>query len=458
MKIAVVSAEVWPLSKTGGLADYVHSLSGALSEGGNFVDVFTPDYSSSSGEGKDGVYVNGTELSFSTERMGGWNVVKVGCQDLFSRENMYGYNDDYRRFAYFSKAVASFIAGKGYDIAHCNDWQTGYIPLLLKKMEPHTPSLFTIHNMEFQGNSTPEILDEIGIDRSYYQMEGVEYYGNASAMKAGIVYCDSLVTVSPTYSREIQTAEYGFGMEGIIKKHSSKLAGVLNGIDYRVWDPSADRELRSHYSIASQGGKALCKSSLQREFSLPQVGRPLIAFIGRLWKQKGADLLLDALPLVRGAYQLIILGTGDEELMKRMQDMASGNPAYRAIMRFDEPLSHRIYAGSDIFVMPSRFEPCGLGQMISMRYGTVPVVRRTGGLADTVSQFDPSSGEGEGFVFENSDTQALARALSDAIRLYSGSGWSKAVSNCMQKDFSWENSAREYARLYSAAAASKSTQ
>lgn len=449
MKIAFVTPEVRPISKSGGLADYVQSLAGALSDTGNEVHVLTPDYTSTSEKADENVEVNGVTLSFRKQQVGRWTAEKIGSAELFSRKDMYGYEDDYRRFAYFSKAATAHIMDNDYDIVHCNDWQTGYVPLLLKQANSKIPVLYTIHNMEFQGNSTPDVLDEIGIDRSFFHMEGVEYYGQASAMKSGIVYSDSLVTVSPTYSREIQTPDYGFGMEGIIRKHSSKLSGILNGIDYKVWNPSTDTELSARYGVESLDGKAQCKSALQREFSLPQVGRPLVAFIGRLWRQKGADMLLDALKSVSGRFQLVVLGSGDKALMRRMEDMAAANTSLRAIMRFDEPLSHRIYAGADIFVMPSRFEPCGLGQMISMRYGTVPVVRRTGGLADTVKDFDAGTGEGDGFVFDENDPADLAQALSAAVTTYGDKEkWKTLVQNCMKRDFSWQSSAQDYLRLY----------
>lgn len=449
MKIAFVTPEVRPISKSGGLADYVQSLAGAISEMGNEVHVVTPDYSSSQEEADETVNVNGLTLTVRRQQVGRWTAEKIGSAELFSRKDMYGYEDDYRRFAYFSKAAADHIMGNAYDIVHCNDWQTGYVPLLLKQSNSHTPVLYTIHNMEFQGNSAPEILDEIGISRSFFHMEGVEYYGKASAMKSGIVYSDSVVTVSPTYSREIQTPDHGFGMDGVIRKYSSKLSGILNGIDCRVWNPSSDPELRAWYGAESLEGKAQCKSALQREFSLPQVGRPLVAFIGRLWRQKGADILLDALKSVRGNFQLVVLGSGDRALVRRIEDMAASNPSIRAIMRFDEPLSHRIYAGADIFVMPSRFEPCGLGQMISMRYGTVPVVRKTGGLADTVTGFDAGTGEGNGFVFAENDPLELADALSEAIMTYGDKEkWKTLVQNCMNRDFSWQSSAQAYLRLY----------
>lgn len=449
MKIAIVSAEVWPFSKTGGLADYTHSLSNALGDDGHEVDVVTPNYSSTSSEGETSVDVNGKDMLFERQKVDNWSLVRVTNKELFGRKDMYGYEDDYRRFAYFSRAVATYIMSRSYDVVHCNDWQSAYIPLLLKTMNSQTPTVYTIHNLEFQGNSPRTILDEIGIDQSYFNMDGVEFYGNASSMKAGIVYSDRLVTVSPTYSKEIQTAEYGFGMEGIIRKHSGKLVGILNGIDYKTWNPAEDPGIGGNFSVKSMEGKAKCKSTLQREFTLPQVRRPLLAFIGRLWRQKGMDLLLDALKSVKGSFQFIALGTGDKDLMKRLEDICSVNPAYRAILRYDEQLAHRIYAGADIFLMPSRFEPCGLGQMISMRYGTVPVVRKTGGLADTVKDYDRTSAEGNGFVFSGNDPEELAASISQAIRTYSDSSrWKKLVSTCMKNDFSWQTSAHDYIDLY----------
>lgn len=449
MKIAIISAEVWPFSKTGGLADYANSLSTALGGEGHEVDVITPNYSSTSSEGEASIDVNGKDMLFERQKLEDWSVVKVTNADFFGRKDLYGYEDDYRRFAYFSRAVATYIMSKNYDVVHCNDWQTAFTPLLLKTMNSKIPTVYTIHNLEFQGNAPRTILDEIGIPQSYFHMDGVEFYGNASPMKSGIVYSDRLVTVSPTYSREIQTQEYGFGMEGIIRKHSGKLVGILNGIDYNSWNPAEDPGIAANFSNRSMEGKSKCKSTLQREFALPQVRRPLLAFIGRLWRQKGMDLLIDALKSVKGSFQFIALGTGDKDLMKRLEDLSSVNPAYRAILRYDEKLAHRIYAGADMFIMPSRFEPCGLGQMISMRYGTVPVVRKTGGLADTVRDYDMTSGEGNGFVFSGNDPLELASAISSAIGTYSDkSRWKKLVTTCMKRDFSWQASAHDYIDLY----------
>lgn len=447
MKIAFVTSEVWPLSKTGGLADYSYSLPKALSEMGHQVDVYTPSYSPVDGEGGE-VAVNGMVFTAARETIAGWTAVKLWNRELFGRGKAYGYEDDFRRFGYFAAAAAEALSGGGYDVVHCNDWQSGYIPLLLKGKGCRAKTIFAIHNLEFQGSSDPVILDEIGIDRGNFHMEGVEFYGQASSLKSGIVFADSVVTVSPTYAKEIQTPEFGFGMEGVIRKHSGKLSGILNGIDYGIWDPSTDAETRAHFSDAALQGKGECKSALQREFSLPQVRRPVISFIGRLWRQKGMDILLDALPLIKGGYQLIVLGTGDEQLMKRIERTALHNMSCRAILRYDEKLSHRIYAGSDIFVMPSRFEPCGLGHMISMRYGTVPVVRRTGGLADTVTEYG-EAGEGNGFLFDGEGPAELADALNRAIALYSDqTKWRSLVTKCMSEDWSWGASGRRYAELY----------
>jgi starch synthase len=455
MKIAMVSAETLPFSKTGGLADYVYSLSNTFSSMGHSVDVITPDYGSGgkaveTGEQGETISLNGHEFTISAESTGAWRALRVRNQELFGRPQMYGYDDDPVRFAHFSAVSAKLISDGKYEVAHCNDWQSGYVPLLLKQSKASTRSVFTIHNLEFQGNYSPSLMDEIGIDHSYFFIDGIEFYGNVSAMKAGIVYSDALVTVSPTYSREIQTPEYGFKMDGILKKESYKLNGVLNGIDYKMWNPATDAMIPSNYSRNDVSGKVVCKSRLQREFSLPQVRRPLIVSIGRLWRQKGIDILLDALDDIEDGFQLIVLGTGDEDLMKRLSAIAASTPGVRAVLRFDERLAHRLYAGGDIFVMPSRFEPCGLSQMISMRYGTVPVVRKTGGLADSVSQFDQDTGQGEGFVFVDENHEQLADALSQAISVYSSPEiWRSVVDNCMERDFSWEVSARKYLEIYS---------
>ena len=461
MKIAVVSAEALPFSKTGGLADYVYSLSNMLSSMGHSVDVITPDYNADGGtsvpnEQAETISLNGLVFNISAENVGSWRALKIRNHELFGRPQMYGYEDDPVRFAHFSAASAKLISGGNYEIAHCNDWQTGYVPLLLKQNRASVRSVFTIHNLEFQGNYSPSLMDTIGIDHSYFFIDGIEFYGNVSSMKAGIVYSDALVTVSPSYSREIQTPEYGFKMDGILRKESYKLRGVLNGIDYNMWNPATDTMIPSNYSRGDISGKSVCKSRVQREFSLPQVRRPLIVSIGRLWRQKGIDLLLDALGEIEDGFQLIVLGTGDEDLMKRIRDIASSTPGIRAVLRFDERLAHRLYAGGDIFVMPSRFEPCGLSQMISMRYGTVPVVRKTGGLADSVSQFDQDTGEGEGFVFVDENHEQLADALSEAVSVYSSPElWRSVVGNCMGRDFSWEVSAKKYLEIYSSITSSQ---
>lgn len=449
MKIAVIAAETLPFSKSGGLADYVYSLSNALSASGHEVDVITPDYGTSAAADGDSYDINGKTFAVTSQKTENWTALKLSNSEFFGRPEMYGYDDDNRRFAYFAAASAALVAARSYDIVHCNDWQSGFVPLLLKQKRVTARSVYTIHNLQFQGNSAPSIMDDIGIDHSNFFIDGIEFYGNASSMKAGIVYSDRIVTVSPTYSREIQTEKYGFGMEGIIRKHNDKLKGILNGIDYRMWNPSTDGLLPSNYSSGMMGGKAACKSALQRTFSLPQVKRPLIVSIGRLWEQKGIDILIDALDDIDGGFQFIILGTGDRKLMHLIQEKAASNLNLRAVLRYDEELAHRMYAGSDIFVMPSRFEPCGLSQMISMRYGTVPVVRRTGGLADTVADFDPDTAEGNGFVFEDENGEQLAYALTRAIQTFSTPEvWSSLVSNCMAKNYSWEASAVEYERLY----------
>ncbi len=449
MKIAVITAETLPFSKSGGLADYVYSLSNALSAEGHEVDVITPDYGAKTAPGDDAYDINGVTFGLTSHETEEWSALKLSNSELFGRPDMYGYDDDNRRFAYFAAAAAEVVSHRSYDIAHCNDWQSGFVPLLLKQKGGVSHTVFTIHNLQFQGNSKPSIMEEIGINQSYFNIEGIEFYGNASSMKAGIVYSDRLVTVSPTYSREIQTGKYGFGMDGIIRKHSAKLSGILNGIDYKMWDPSTDRLLPANYGISSLDGKRACKTALQRTFSLPQVRRPLIVSVGRLWEQKGIDMLIDALDGIEGGFQFVILGTGDRKLMDRIQERADSDISVRAVLRYDEELAQRMYAASDIFAMPSRFEPCGLSQMICMRYGSVPVVRKTGGLADTVADFDPDTAEGNGFVFEDESAEQLAYALTRAVRAFSNTQtWSGLVRNCMSVDHSWEASAKEYESLY----------
>ncbi|MEM3852644.1 MAG: glycogen/starch synthase, partial [Methanomassiliicoccales archaeon] len=347
----------------------------------------------------------------------------------------------------FSRAVCQFLSAAEYDVIHCNDWQTGYVPLMLKQDKIKIGSVFAIHNIEFQGLSTPDVLDQAGIDRSHFHMEGVEFYGKASSLKAGIVYSDRLVTVSPRYAAEITTSEFGAGMEGIIKKHSIKLSGILNGIDYDVWNPVRDTEIYSNYSHFERSGKTRCKSALLHEFSLPQSSRPLFAFVGRIERQKGVDILIEVLDGMGNEWFAVILGTGDAQLVRKLNSIATSRGNVRFVNRFDEKLAHRIYAGADILVMPSRYEPCGLGQMIAMRYGTVPVVREVGGLADTVSEFDGE--DGTGFLFRTLSKEELKNAMQKAAEtMKQKEKWNRVVKNCMMRDFSWEKSAREYISLY----------
>jgi len=444
MKIALVTPEVYPLSKTGGLADYSNSITLALSSRGIDIEVLTPWYGGKE-EGEE-LDVCNEKFYISSRSIDGLKLKLFYSKNFFASTQMYGHANDTERFAFFSRAASKVIARSDYDAVHCNDWQTGYIPLMLKQ-DGLKGSLFVIHNIQFQGLSSPELLDAVGIDRSHFQMEGVEYYGKASSLKAGIVYSDKLVTVSPTYSREIQTEEYGYGMEGIIRKHAGKLKGILNGLDYDLWNPASDRMIDCKYSASNITGKQRCRSSLLREFSLPQISAPLISFVGRIDRQKGVDIIPDALSKVRGRFMFIILGTGDREISLKLQAMAQTNPYLRVVLRYDETLAHRIYAGSDAFLMPSRFEPCGYGQLIAMRYGTVQVVHKVGGLADTVEQFDGI--RGTGIVFNEMSAEALAEAIERTIVLYADkTRWRRAMENCMRSDFSWNKSSDEYIEIY----------
>lgn len=444
MKIALITPEFYPLSKSGGLADYAYSISKSLAASGCDVHVITPDYGKQEG-GDESVEFNGHAFHLSKSSVGQVQLIALSSNEFFKEKQMYGLENDCTRFAFFSAAASRIAMEGGFDIVHCNDWQSGFVPLLLKERGFSGGTVFTIHNALFQGLCDPSILNELHIPASHFHMDGLEYYGKVSSLKAGIVYSDRLVTVSPTYAAELQ--KYAFGMEGIIRKHSSKLRGILNGLDYDVWNPAVDPMLPGRFSANDTAGKRICRRFLLREFSLPQAPLPLISFIGRIDRQKGVDLILSSLPLIKERFMLLMLGTGDRELCARIQLEASRNAEIRFVCRYDEAMAHRIYAGSDIFLMPSRFEPCGYGQMIAMRYGTVPVVRNVGGLKDTVTEFNGTTGTG--FLFEDERPEAVAEAIDRAIRIHAQrEAWQKVVANCMAADHSWERSLPEYLNMY----------
>jgi len=392
---------------------------------------------------------------------------------LFDRAGLYqekgiDYADNLDRFVFFCRAV---IEGMAYlkaqyswkpDILHLNDWQTALCAVYLKTIDRErvdvqgARTLLTLHNVGYQGIFPRADFARTGLALALFTPSTLEFHGSVNLLKGGIVFADHLTTVSPTYAREILTPEFGFGLDGVLRGRKHRLTGILNGIDIEAWNPETDAYLPAHYSVTNWAGKATCKRSLQREFRLPEKDVPLVSVIARLASQKGSDLIDEIIPdLMILEVQLVVLGTGDpayEKLFRSLAERYAGK--FLAKIAYDDRLAHQIEAGADIFLMPSRYEPCGLNQIYSMKYATVPVVRATGGLDDTVENFDGR--QGTGFKFTEYSPSALLSTLRKALTTYQQRPqWQRLVQNCMKQDFSWSNSARQYAKIYRALAESK---
>jgi starch synthase len=461
----MVSSEAAPFAKTGGLADVVGALPAALRKLGDDVAVVIPRYGSISLKTAHRVYdylpvhLPAARLDASVyQAAADYPVYLVDCPPLFDRKGYYGeggldYPDNHIRFAVFCRAALA-VARSVFrtDIFHCHDWQSGLVPAFLRTVFATDPSflgcktLFTIHNLGYQGLFPRTALADVGLDGAVYRPDGMEFFGRASYIKGGIAYADALNTVSPTYAREIQTPEYGFGLDGALRARSSVLHGILNGVDYSDWSPQTDPFIPAHYSEGDLGGKLVCKEHLVREFGLPAaaMARPLLGIVSRLTRQKGADLLADAASgiLAEDVY-LVALGSGEPEYEAFFRKLADDYPGRVAVhIGFDNGLAHRIEAGADIFLMPSHYEPCGLNQIYSLRYGTVPVVRATGGLDDTID-------EGTGFKFAEYSGWALLGAVQAAVRAFADrESWRQIMRRGMAKDFSWSGPAAAYSALY----------
>jgi len=477
LKVFFLSPEVVPFAKTGGLADVAGSLPGALKKLGVDVRVGLPYYRVvKEGRFPTTLLVRGLEAPLGEEKLTA-SVLETQTEDripvyfferedLFDRPNLYGtpagdYYDNLERFAFFSHA-ALLLAKEidfDFDVVHCHDWQTGLVPVYLKtlfKKDPFfkgTASLFTIHNIGYQGLFPKEKLVTCGLPLEEFHPEGLEYWEKISLLKGGIVYSDAITTVSPKYSEEIQTPGFGMGMEGILKKRSKDLYGILNGADYFVWDPARDSHLKAHYSPEKMAGKERCKEALLREMGLDSSlqNKPLLGMVSRLDAQKGLDLLVEILDdLLALDVGLAVLGSGEEHIQQGIQKAAERYPGRVGLfIGFNEPLAHRIMAGVDIFLIPSRYEPCGLTQMYALKYGTVPVVRATGGLDDTIVTFDAKNIKGNGFKFRPYKAKAFFAAIQRALRLFEDSdSWKRLIVNGMKQDFSWDRSAQSYLRIY----------
>jgi starch synthase len=393
-------------------------------------------------------------------------VYLIGCEEFFDREYLYGtpkgdYFDNAERFIFFSKASLAFCRTMEYspDIIHHHDWQTGLIPAYLKSIYQEDPlfsptaAVFTIHNIAYQGLFRKEKFLLTGLPTEMYNPEGIEFWEKVNFMKAGIVYADVINTVSRKYSEEIQTPEFGYGLEGILRKRSRNLYGILNGVDYQEWDPSHDPHLAAQYSLQDLSGKRVCKRDLLREFHLPSSleNVPVLAVISRLADQKGFDLLAE---IIEELFSLdigfVLLGTGDQKYHDLFTQIGRNYPQKAGIrIAYDDRLAHKIEAGADIFLMPSRYEPCGLNQIYSLRYGTIPVVRATGGLEDTILPYDPRTGKGNGFRFIQYDSGEFLQQITAAVHTYQQRDqWGRLLRNAMTADFSWQRSAQSYIDLY----------
>lgn len=475
MQIVFASAECAPFVKTGGLGDVAGSLPAALVRAGAEVIVMVPKYATIKDEYKaqmehfSDFYVS---LGWRNEYCGleklehdGVTYMFVDNERYFARDYPYGFFDDGERFAFFSKAITESLqhlpAGFECDILHCNDWQTALAPVFLREFYQGLPlydrvkTVFSIHNVAFQGQFSDTVMEDI-LGVAHIPAAASQLRCDACSinyMLGALRYADAITTVSPTYANEIQTPEFGEGLDGVLRERSYALQGILNGIDVAGFDPATDKRIAANYTVEDRSGKAVCKAKLQEELGLEvRDDRPLMVMVTRLTRQKGMDLVMYALDrILAGGVQVAVLGTGDrdyEDGLRYFQDKYPGTMAAR--IEFDPALSQRMYAAADMFLMPSKFEPCGLSQIIAMRYGTLPIVRETGGLKDTVQPYNEFTGEGTGFSFSNFNGDEMGDAVFRAARLFwdNRDAWNQLVTQAMSQDFSWTRSADKYLDLY----------
>ncbi|MBN1918818.1 MAG: glycogen synthase GlgA [Verrucomicrobia bacterium] len=481
LRIVMAASEGVPFSKTGGLADVVGSLPAAIARLGHDVSVFLPYYAATRQSGVKvketgvtvtvpmrGVPVEATVLEHHIQGRGHARVYFIRNDDYYDREGLYqdadgDYTDNAERFMFYSRAVLAAIEALKLqpDIIHCHDWQTALIPALARGSSNGSPivqaaTVFTIHNLAFQGVFWHLDMEMTGLPWSTFTPAGIEYYGKINMLKAGIVYADVINTVSRRYSKEIQTEEFGCGLDGVLRARKSDVFGILNGVDYDHWDPATDPFIAAPYGPGTMAGKKRCRQDLLAQYGLKVPDKvPVLGMVGRLTEQKGLDILAEALSDIINLETCFVLlgGTGAPEYHEKIEKLARRHPGRVGVrFGFDNALAHKIEAGSDLFLMPSRFEPCGLNQMYSLRYGTVPIVRATGGLDDTITEFDPLSGAGNGFKFTTYSAKALLACVRKAVRIFGDKrAWTRLVANGMQCDFSWAASARKYVELYNSA-------
>ncbi len=483
MRVILASSEVVPYSKTGGLGDVAGALPKALSRIGCEVSVITPRYTGFGRRHGDVVSHETGERIFDDLRvpfadgvkyaavwrdwLGGAPVYFIDNAEYFGHGYIYGSgNFDVERFAFFSRAVLELAKriGGPPEVIHCNDWQTGFIPAYLKTLyaaDPffaRTSTLFTIHNLAYQGLFDPNLLPRFGFGWDVFKY-GMEFHDAANAMKSGIYFSTAVSTVSPKYAQEIQTPEFGANLDGLLRWRRNDLIGILNGVDYNEWNPETDRRIAANYSINDLSGKTACKRDLLEKYHLPvDLEKPIVAIISRLTSQKGIELIAHAIwrMLETGAY-FILLGSGAESYEGYFQHVRDTMPGQAGVyFGYNDALAHQIEAGADMFLMPSSYEPCGLNQMYSLKYGAVPIVRGVGGLDDTIRNFDSISGQGNGYKFYEYSGDSLTEKFYEALMVYyDRETWRRLQHNGMREDFSWESSAHNYLNAYHRIVATK---
>jgi starch synthase len=474
MKIAMIASEVSPFAKTGGLADVLGALSVAVERFGHEICVIAPAYRSVL---QGSFHLQETSLNLSvpiadqqvtasvlrTSIGMGVDVFFIRADQYFDRESLYGtsagdYPDNAERFVFLNRAALELLRRQPVDIVHCHDWQAAAAIVYLKTQADRYPEIAdaktvsTIHNLGFQGIFPPTDWPLLNLDPSYFTPAFVEFYGNINFLKGALVLADKMTTVSPAYAQEIMTPEQGFGLDGVLRQRAADVVGILNGVDYSQWNPWTDPLLTHHYGENSLSVKRQCKTSLRNHIGLPDdLDTPLIALISRLTAQKGFDLVESIFDrLMERDVQIVLLGSGEARFEQFFRDAAGRYPGRVAVrIGFDEPLAHRIEAGADFFLMPSLYEPCGLNQMYSLKYGTIPIVRAVGGLKDSVQDYDAQAQTGTGFVVNTHDPQALLDAVDRALTVYGDKPVLTALCRrAMSMDFSWDGPARKYSNLY----------
>ena len=456
MKIVICASEVVPFAKTGGLADVCGALPPALEKLGHEVVIITPRYKSSKIQVPSPIVRIGENV----------RVCFIESSHYFGREGLYGeaggeYKDNLERFSYFCHECLSILKDIKFspDIIHCHDWHTSLVPVWLKTNyhdDPffkNTRSVLTIHNLAYQGVFPKNLYSKLEIEGNVFHTQGLEFYDQINMLKGGIIFSDVITTVSRQYAKEIQSQEFGCALDGVLRNRSGDVYGILNGLDYEVWNPKDDSSLDFPFSAADASElKQQNKLVLQAAFDLPLKEKaPVFGFVGRLCDQKGLDIIMEVIDgLVSRGAQIFFTGVGEKKYHRMIDDAAARHPRHIGkFLKFDERIAHKIYAASDFFLMPSVYEPCGLGQMIALRYGSIPLVHKTGGLADTIRLYDPIHKTGNGFVFTDYTREALMQAAEEALRVYNQkSAMEDLVQHAMRYRFSWEKSAKEYVRIF----------